>query len=913
MANYTIDKIKYGNDTYIIKDSNASTTDNKVSLTADSTNEFLPVTFKKGTTSPAGIYYNDNIKVNPSTGTVNATAAKFVNLGADKGIFNKLIATTADIESLDVNNLTATNAKVVGMLDVQGDLHTNSWTNANMANIGGSFYISPTIAPTDGSTTITINRVSATSWTVQLSGTFATDFIKSGTSSTGVNWPANSLVLVTGNVTLNNMVYPLGTLKGTLSSAVTASAASTSKTITITGVVDGQGGNTPYVLQELYELNGNANLTTKAFTNGKISLYQLGSFPIGIQLSSMGVDSNSIIDIYGGVKSTPTVRIGHLAGLPAVNGQTPTGWGIYTDNGYFTGVIVSTAGKIGGFTIGSIDLYNGTLGATNSVWMSTGTSSSASIGGSNSIANWAFTASNQFGVTKTGELWANLAHIKGSIDATSFQARDGSGNIRAVVDSNGLTVKDAAGNMVAAFSGSGVSFSSSVSQKIGNNTNYIEFNPTTNRINIIGSGVYFGSTPIDDVATTDKIDTAISNIEIGGRNLLIGASALTENTPYTLTTSATDGYSYIPDVSTDIKVLTGESYVIQAKTDGIWSNKHGSQAVEYVTLWLVGGTEKYAHTYHMVCLTSPNGNPGYLGDGKWKWTVPSSWNECYVCLRVNNYNTDGTTSVTHNYWDFKLERGNQATDWTPAPEDVDSNIQDVSDELTTSISGTPYYQYTLNGTTYDVWYDESTDKYYYRNTNGTQTEVAYANLDKADGEPIVIRKNGLNDKVISLTSNVSFQEGQISQIDKTVGDHTTLIGKQDSEINGIKGEQALMQKDITDINDNLDAIGDELKTYRKGITIDTQAPFIKVWSETTINGETLQGSVTVTPTGATVKGAGNQVSWFDSQSFNSERMVAQFIKPRYMEFNDDGTTTMQGTLTLIGRSNKHLSIIKTLT
>lgn len=346
--------------------------------------------------------------------TINAES-----IGASEGIFNKLIATTLDAREATIDNLTTTNAKVVGMLDVEGELHTNSWTNANIANIGGSFYISPTIMPADGSTTITINRVSATSWTIQLIGTFATDFIKSGTSSTGVNWPANSLVLVTGNVTLNNMVYPLGTLKGTLSSAVTASAASTSKTITITGVVDGQGGNTPYVLQELYELNGNANLTTKAFTNGKISLYKLGSYPIGIQLSSMGVDSNSIIDIYGGVKSTPTVRIGHLAGLPAINESAPTGWGIYTDNGYFNGVIVSQSGKIGGFSIGSADLSNGSLGTAGSVWVSTGTDGAASIGGSESITNWAFTAGNSFGVTTDGTVYASGARISGNVEITS--------------------------------------------------------------------------------------------------------------------------------------------------------------------------------------------------------------------------------------------------------------------------------------------------------------------------------------------------------------------------------------------------------------------------------------------------------------------------------------------------------------
>lgn len=38
-----------------------------------------------------------------------------------------------------------------------------------------------------------------------------------------------------------------------------------------------------------------------------------------------------------------------------------------------------------------------------------------------------------------------------------------------------------------------------------------------------------------------------------------------------------------------------------------------------------------------------------------------------------------TLPGTHKVCNFKLEKGNKATDWTPAPEDVDSNIQDAKD------------------------------------------------------------------------------------------------------------------------------------------------------------------------------------------------------------------------------------------
>ena len=43
-------------------------------------------------------------------------------------------------------------------------------------------------------------------------------------------------------------------------------------------------------------------------------------------------------------------------------------------------------------------------------------------------------------------------------------------------------------------------------------------------------------------------------------------------------------------------------------------------------------------------------------------------NDIYIAFRFNTY-SDGTANVTGKFWKLKLERGNNATDWTPAPED----------------------------------------------------------------------------------------------------------------------------------------------------------------------------------------------------------------------------------------------------
>ena len=174
-------------------------------------------------------------------------------------------------------------------------------------------------------------------------------------------------------------------------------------------------------------------------------------------------------------------------------------------------------------------------------------------------------------------------------------------------------------------------------------------------------------------STANTANSKIDNLEIGGRNLLINSYKYTKDNPFTLTTTEEDGYTYINTLGMNVPLVAGQSYVIQAKTDGEWSSVHGGQDPKYVNLWLVGHNSSFGSDNILHCvLYKPN-----LGNNSWLWTCPDYWGGKYLTIRVNNYNTNGTTSVTHKYWDFKVELGNKATDWTPAPEDkADQSIID---------------------------------------------------------------------------------------------------------------------------------------------------------------------------------------------------------------------------------------------
>ena len=431
MATY-IDKINYNNNTYKLIDSGAS--HNADGILIGTTGDFK------------------------SNGT----------MAAEQGIFNKLIATSANISTLDVNNLTAVNATVVGLLDVQGEMHTKSWSNSNIATIDGSFYITPTSVSADGSDptasgytptgTITYSNGNYTEMTI--TGTFDTSQITlDGTSS--IAWPANSYVIITGEVSFGNKEwYPLGTIRGKLKSQIAASNASKTFTIIPIGsqIISGEVGNVsltdgnghkPTTLEAIRTAISNtsgASLNSLKLRKVKISMTSRANgsdqYALGIYMTAMGSNGKTFLDIYGGSEKNntntsiviggttyqsgalakPKVRIGNLLGLPALtlpNGESvsPTGWGIYTNNGFFEGTIVSQQGKIGNFTLGTA-IYGAASGTGPSAISAT--TAGTYLGTDGFRNNKSGDAATYVQITN-GVITAKGADISGAITASSLK------------------------------------------------------------------------------------------------------------------------------------------------------------------------------------------------------------------------------------------------------------------------------------------------------------------------------------------------------------------------------------------------------------------------------------------------------------------------------------------------------------
>lgn len=155
--------------------------------------------------------------------------------------------------------------------------------------------------------------------------------------------------------------------------------------------------------------------------------------------------------------------------------------------------------------------------------------------------------------------------------------------------------------------------------------------------------------------TADGIREEISQISVGGRNLLRGSKG--EFKPDIKPTGFDNQVLYVQ--STSIDLVKGEQYLISAKTDGNFTAMHnGNKESDSVVLWLM---DKTVTNYQIVS----DNNTGTTGT-VFTWNKPTGTYH----LRVNTYHKDARKKV----WEVKVEQGTIKTDWSPAPEDVDEQI-----------------------------------------------------------------------------------------------------------------------------------------------------------------------------------------------------------------------------------------------
>lgn len=194
---------------------------------------------------------------------------------------------------------------------------------------------------------------------------------------------------------------------------------------------------------------------------------------------------------------------------------------------------------------------------------------------------------------------------------------------------------------------------------------------------------------------------AVDNLDVGGRNLLLNSSFNLNADEWTVLNS---------EMTTIDEIVCGHitgaletsGYVAQDITDKIdWDNLDQTyvfSADMRLDNYVKGTTNPYLGL-HMSGQYDDNGTTAYLGvvtvDGSpyiapyaemgWvriTWTL--KFDRALDILRAHVYTRDFTGDLY--FKNLKLEKGNVATDWTPAPEDIDASIDNVNTEIRQEIT-----------------------------------------------------------------------------------------------------------------------------------------------------------------------------------------------------------------------------------
>lgn len=222
----------------------------------------------------------------------------------------------------------------------------------------------------------------------------------------------------------------------------------------------------------------------------------------------------------------------------------------------------------------------------------------------------------------------------------------------------------------------------------------------------------------------------IDNLQIGGRNLLLNSE------------------HFLPGSG----IFTGSDVILYSKATFDGEGLYCASGSKYVKVTFPNLTigEQYAFSCEVARQSGGSSVPAYItingeeavevGTAKaLVWTkfnviFTATSSTTYAKVQVYTAASNGNAGWVAHFRHFKLERGNRATDWTPAPEDLDEAI--TAAQETANGKNTVYYQTsTPTGGTYktnDIWFDTNDGNKMYMWNGSTWVAEQFGNAAISD-------------------------------------------------------------------------------------------------------------------------------------------------------------------------------------
>lgn len=274
-------------------------------------------------------------------------------------------------------------------------------------------------------------------------------------------------------------------------------------------------------------------------------------------------------------------------------------------------------------------------------------------------------------------------------------------------------------------------------------------------------------------STSYSVGSTPEGIVVGGRNLILKSNIEHTNNEY-LT-----GRYYLSE-----NLKKGETYTIQ-----LWGNLGAKK--DYFGLWLelgnigIGAVLGKGTNYGSLTFTCPN-------------AASLTTLNCIDIYAVISSNTD-TSTITK----IKLELGNKATDWTPAPEDVDNAI---NEERTTRQSAIETKANEITSKVSETYVSNSAFEHY-QNTVSSQFTQTKKDFTWSINQSVTDAKNEMSGQIDSVNGRVDGLKKTTDNVNNYMSfDNDGLtLGKSDSAFKTkITNQEWSIQKNgakVTYIND----------------------------------------------------------------------------------------------------------------
>lgn len=285
--------------------------------------------------------------------------------------------------------------------------------------------------------------------------------------------------------------------------------------------------------------------------------------------------------------------------------------------------------------------------------------------------------------------------------------------------------------------------------------------------------------------TSNKVD----NLQIGGRNLL-------RNTAF-------NTFNYWTIVNANASIVDGWcEFTIQERLSGIDQNFKPEKGVDYIISYEAYLVDTEATSAFLECdFGSPDDNLAITKNPtNYSKKIPYPTNVAnFISFQLQS-NEVGKKWRIRN---IKLEKGNKATDWTPAPEDVDeainterterqSAIETKANEITAKVSETYVSNSALN---------------HYKEEVSTQFSQTKSDFTWSINRSVTDAKNEMNGQIESVNGRVDGLKQTTDNVNSYMSfDNDGLtLGKSDSAFKTkITNEEWSIQKNgtkVTYIND----------------------------------------------------------------------------------------------------------------